>query len=389
MWLFRSGLFLFAYVVMNIYTGIRFLTLVRYFFPSLKALVFWPIYLIFCYSFVLIMLLRLGWLRPLRQGAMNSLPALVYFFFALLVLDLIRLVYRLLRHAPLSQGLSAAFTGLALGLTVLVMIYGAFVARSIRPTHYEITLKKNPGQDVLRIALISDLHIGTVVGRKWLANIVDAANRTEPDIICIAGDIFDNNINAIQDVEGVARELRRFNAPLGVYACPGNHDVDRISFGGTNPERGGTDNINNFLKGAGILLLQDEVLLITDSFYLAGRRDIRPIGGLNIRKSAVELIEGIDKSKPLIVMDHQPVDFPGIEDAGADLILSGHTHKGQFFPGNIATARIFKEAGAVHYGYWQGNSAQAVVTSGAGVWGPPIRVATRSEVSVIDVRTGE
>jgi predicted MPP superfamily phosphohydrolase len=180
-------------------------------------------------------------------------------------------------------------------------------------------------------------------------------------------------------------ELRRLKAPLGVYACPGNHDVDRISF----RERGGApplDRIQDFLKNAGIILLQDEVQIVDGRFYLAGRRDARPIGGNQGRKSAAELSAGLDKSLPLIFLDHQPVDFLREEEAGADLILSGHTHKGQFFPGNIATAYIFKKAGGVHYGHWRGTSSQAVVSSGAGVWGIPFRIATNSEVVIIDLK---
>jgi predicted MPP superfamily phosphohydrolase len=236
-----------------------------------------------------------------------------------------------------------------------------------------------------RVALISDLHIGSTVGQKWLANIVDAVNSTNPDLICIAGDLFDGNIDAINDLEDIAFELRRFEARFGVYACQGNHDVDRISL----REGADTDRIQEFLEKAGVTFLLDEVLLIVERFYLAGRRDARPIGGRDGRKTAAELIAGLDRYRPLIILNHQPLDFQAEEEAGAALILSGHTHAGQFFPGNLATARIYRKPASVHYGLWQGRTAQAVVSSGAGVWGPPIRVGTKSEVVVIDVGFGE
>ena len=385
MWLFRSGIVLLVYTGMNIYTGIRIFWLLRFFSLPFRAFVFWPLYITFSFSYILVYLLRLDRIQPLRQVAMYSLPALVYLFLALFVLDGIRLVFRFWNNTPLSPALNAAAAGLALCLTVLVMIYGAVHARGIGTVHYNIALKKGGGASPLRLTLVSDLHIGTTVNRKWLTNIVDAVNLTEPDIICIAGDIFDNNIDMIQDLEGVAEELRRLNAALGVYACPGNHDVDRLSF----REGASADRIQEFLKDAGIIYLQDEVTLVADLFYLAGRKDARPIGIMGGRKSAAELAADLDKSRPLFFLDHQPVDFPRVEEAGADLILSGHTHKGQFFPGNIATARIFRDAGAVHHGHWQGRFAQAVVTSGVGVWGPPIRIATRSEVAVIDITFGE
>jgi predicted MPP superfamily phosphohydrolase len=383
MWQILAGVVLLVYTGINIYTGVRILDLARHFLPSFWALVFWPLYFLFCYSFILTLFLRLDRVRPLRQAALYALPFVIYFFLALLVIDGARLVLRLMNRPP-SPGFSLAGTGIALGLALLAMIYGAFHARDIRTVHYEITLNKDLGGS-LRIAHISDLHLGVSVGRKWAANIVDAVNRTKPDLICITGDIFDNNLDAIRDLDGVAAELRRLQAPLGVYACLGNHDVDRISLSALR-EGFPLVRIYDFLKKANIILLEDEVELVAERFYLAGRRDARPIGLRQERKSAAELTAGLDKSRPIIFLDHQPVDFPGNEGAGADLILSGHTHKGQFFPGNIFTARIYKKAGAVHYGYWRGNAAQGIVTSGSGVWGPPIRIATNSEVAVIDIK---
>ena len=384
MWLFRSGLVLFIYIAINVYTGIRSWALIKYFLPSFKALVFWPLYILLCYSFILISVSGLDRIRPLRQAAMYTLPAFVYFFLTLLILDAVRICLRLLNVIPPSRIFPAAGTGIALFLTILLMIYGGFHARDIRTAHYSVTLDKNMGAPPLRLALVSDLHIGTSVDRKWTAAIVNAVNEAKPDIVCLAGDIFDNDLSIIKDLDGVAEELKRLKAPLGVYACQGNHDSDRRSL----RENATTDRIQNFLKNAGVIYLLDEVVLVQDRFYLAGRMDARPIGLRQARKSASELVAGLDSSLPLIFLDHQPVDFPAEEEAGADLILAGHTHRGQFFPGSIATAVIYKKAGAVDYGLWRGKSAQGIVSSGAGVWGPVIRIATNSEVAVIDVRFG-
>ena len=294
------------------------------------------------------------------------------------------LILQHVRLLPKTPGVSAARAGIALTLSVITVICGAVNARHIRLVQYDVTLNKRG--EPFRIALISDLHIGETVNRKWLSNIVNAVNGVNPDIICMAGDIFDNNIGSLPDPEGITAELRRLSAPLGVFACQGNHDVDRLSL------RGGTsaDRIREFLERADVVFLFDEVVLIADRFYLAGRRDARPIGGAEsaarrARKTAAELAAGLDLSKPLVFLDHQPVDYPLLEKAGADLILSGHTHKGQIFPGNLITARIYRKAGAVEYGQWRGHSAQGVVSSGAGVWGPPIRIGTISEVAVVNV----
>ena len=381
MWVLSIPLVLLVYGSMNAYTGVRIFAFLRYFFPSFKAYYFWPLFILFCFSFILTMVFRLDWLRPFRQAAINSFPAVLYLFMLLLLLDGIRLVLQHMNLVPKTPGVLAARTGIALALTVITIFCGAFNARQIRQVRYDVTLGKSG--EPFRIALVSDLHIGETVDRKWLANIVDAVNGANPDIICIAGDVFDNNIGSLPDPEGITAELRRFKAPLGVYACQGNHDVDRLSL------RVGTtaDRIREFLGKANIVFLFDEVVLIADRFYLAGRRDARPIGRAEsaVRKTAAELAAGIDFSKPLVFMDHQPVDYPSLEEAGTDLILSGHTHRGQFFPGNVITAMLFRKAGAVDYGHWRGISAQGVVSSGAGVWGPPIRIGTISEVAVVNV----
>ena len=386
MWLFLAGIVLLAYTGINIYTGVRLLGLARYFLPSFRGLIFWPLYILLCYSFILIYLLRLERIRPLRQAVMYSLPVLVYLFLALLVLDAVRLALRLASRS-LSPGFFAAGIVIALGITLLAMVYGTFHARDIRTVHYDITLNKGGRDAPLRITLISDLHIGVSVEREWVARIVDAVNRTKPDLVCIAGDIFDNDLSLLRDFDGVAAELRRLQPPLGVYACLGNHDVDRPSLKALREETP-VSPIYDLLKRADIILLRDEVELVAGQFYLAGRKDANPIGVKQERKSAAELAAGLDKSRPLVFLDHQPVDYPREEEAGADLIFSGHTHRGQFFPGNIFTALIFKRAGAVDYGYWRGDTAQGVVSSGAGVWGPSIRIATNSEVAVVDIKFG-
>ncbi|MCL2129519.1 MAG: metallophosphoesterase, partial [Treponema sp.] len=194
-------------------------------------------------------------------------------------------------------------------------------------------------------------------------------------------DIFDGDISTIKDLPGIAKELVRLSAPLGVYASQGNHDVDRRS----GRDNSGTDRIKEFLESTGIKFLLDEVELIEGRFYLVGRRDGRPIGSSRRRLPAGELLEGLDKTKPLIIMDHQPADYLALEESGADLILSGHTHGGQIFPGSLITATMYRNYGAQHYGYFKGRTVQGIISSGAGVWGPAIRMGTNSEVAVINI----
>jgi predicted MPP superfamily phosphohydrolase len=217
-----------------------------------------------------------------------------------------------------------------------------------------------------------------VIDGKWIERVVNTINKAQPEIVFLSGDIFDGNIGSIKNIDEIILQLKRINAPLGVYACLGNHDVDRMSI-----TEGKTERIAGILKSAGVVLLWDEVYKVRENLYIAGRKDARPIGMSPGRLKPEELLAGLDGT--IIVLDHQPVEFPLLEKAGADLVLSGHTHRGQIFPGSLITSPMYKKMGADDYGYWKGNTMQGVVTSGAGIWGPPLRVGTNSEAAVIDI----
>jgi predicted MPP superfamily phosphohydrolase len=393
MWLFRSGLVVLVYCALCAYMGARFFGFIRFFFPGFKALVFWPLAALCAFSFVLIMLFRLDRFFLLRQAAYYYIAVFAYLLLTLPVFDLLRLVLRLVRRNVPGPGFGVGAVGGAVGvgaalcISLLIIVCGAIHARNIHTVRYSLSIPpKAAGQsrDQLRIVLISDLHIGGTVGRAWISRIVDKVNQAEPDLVCIAGDIFDGSLDIVEDLAGTASELRRIRAPLGVYACLGNHDVDRVRVS-VNGIFAAAAGITAFLKEANITLLEDEAALVRPGLYVAGRRDARPIGMSRSRLEAAELLAPLDRENVIIALDHQPTQFPLLEEAGADLLFCGHSHRGQLFPANLVTRAIFKKAGGTHYGYWRGKTMQAVVTSGAGLWGPPVRVGTNSEVAVIDL----
>ena len=126
--------------------------------------------------------------------------------------------------------------------------------------------------------------------------------------------------------------------------------------------------------------------MIEDAFYLYGRPDYgRPGRGIRVRKTPEQVVAGMDPSKPIIVMDHQPRELAELAEAGVDIDLCGHTHDGQTFPGNL-TARFFWENIC---GYLRKGDMHNIVTSGVGVFGPDMRLGTRSEICAITVRFGQ
>ena len=381
-WLFRSIFVMAIYTGMIIYTGLRLFVFIKHFQPLLSKRFFWPFYLFFSYSFFFFAIFRLDRVRFIRLVIMYLPVFFLYLFAFIFLFDMISLVLYLWKRKKNKK--EQFKVGIALILTLVIMVYSSFHARDIKTAHYSLGFN-NLSAENLRIVLVSDLHIGPTVGKTWVGRIVDCINAASPDMVCIAGDIFDSGTEGMADPESIASELRRINAPLGIFACPGNHDADRRTRS--------IDKIDRFLSEAGITFLADETVPIQRTaglppIFVTGRRDVRPIGMQSGRLSAQELKNrnAGEISPFMILLDHQPIELPDAAEAGFDLILCGHTHKGQVFPGMIFTYFIFKKAGGTHYGHWQKGNTRAIITSGAGVWGPPLRFASNSEIAVIDIK---
>ena len=242
-------------------------------------------------------------------------------------------------------------------------------------------------QGELRIALVSDLHLGYNVGAAQVRRVVETVNETQPDVVVLAGDVFDNEYAAVYQPEKIAALLRGIRSRFGVYACWGNHDVSErllagFSFTAENPAAE-DEAYRAFFQNAGVQLLEDESVLVENAFYLVGRQDPQRQEKLGqSRLSPAQLLAGLDAEKPVFVIDHQPRQLEELAAAGADLALSGHTHNGQMFPGNLLIRLAWKNpAGVLQVG-----DMTSCVTQGAGVWGPAMRVGTDSEVMLLHVR---
>lgn len=140
--------------------------------------------------------------------------------------------------------------------------------------------------------------------------------------------------------------------------------------------------LEEFVKKAKIRILDDEVMLIDDAFYLVGRKDAqKPGDGTKNRIEPEVILSGLDKAKPIIVLEHQPKQLKELETAGADMQLCGHTHDGQMFPGNLTVKLMWENA----CGYLKKGNLHSIVTSGVGVWGPAMRVGTDCEICPITI----
>ena len=180
--------------------------------------------------------------------------------------------------------------------------------------------------------------------------------------------------------------LKKIKYHYGVYTCWGNHDINEPILAGFTfkqaPEDVKDPRMKKFLENSNIHPLRDESVLIDNRFYVIGRKDAsltEKIG--ETRKTPEQLISSLDKNKPVFIIDHQPKGLQKLADAGADLDLCGHTHDGQLFPGNLTIKTMWENP----RGLLQKDSMTNIVTSGAGVWGPAMRIGTDSEICVINV----
>jgi predicted MPP superfamily phosphohydrolase len=289
------------------------------------------------------------------------------FFYMLLILTITDLVFRKqLKKNPkaLKIRLISAY---AISISLAVWGYCRFTSPTV--IEQEIVITKPAGNSrELRIVGISDLHLGAGIGKERLKSYIRLINAQNPDMVLIAGDLVDNTIRPLEE-ERMYEEFRQIKAPMGIYACTGNHEY----------MGGGMEKCREFFRKSGIRLLEDDVVQVDSSFWIIGRED--PTGNPN-RKPLSELVAGTDQSQPLILLDHQPRHLEEALRSGIDLQFSGHTHNGQMFPGNIIASILFE----IPHGYRKRGSTHYFVSSGLGIWGPLFRIGTESDLVVFKIK---
>ncbi|MFC2131265.1 metallophosphoesterase [Bacteroidota bacterium] len=303
--------------------------------------------------------------------------AMLYLFLAIVFIDLLRLVNHFIPFFPAFITQNYEKTKLiAAGSTVfivaVVILAGFFNAAYPKLKELKIEInKKVPGLERLTIVAASDIHIGNILKNSHVEKLVKRINLLNPDIVLFPGDILDEAIEPVLKYKS-GEPLKNIKSKYGVYAITGNHEY----IGGINESA-------PYLKSLGIKLLRDSVALIDYSFYLIGRedRDSRRFQGI-LRKPLELLMQNIDKSKPVILLDHQPFNLNEAEMNGIDFQLSGHTHHGQLWPINFVTKKIYE----LSWGYKRKGNTHCYVSSGYGTWGPPVRTGNTPELLVVNVK---
>lgn len=292
----------------------------------------------------------------------------IYLLILFVASDIFRIIARISKKPFISYKLQGI---IVVSLSVIIFIYGYINSHHTNITVYNVTLNKEVAKP-FKIVAVSDIHIGADMSARRLLKEVEIINQQNPDIILLAGDMIDNNVDDF--TEQHIEAFKNLKAPFGVYAVYGNHEYYSGSF----------EEVYALFNKAGFNTLVDNVAYINDyNFYIIGRDSLRHTNSNGSERKQIEEFEDLikDKSKPIIILDHVPKGLTDGKKINADIQISGHTHDGQFFPVNL----IVRYINVLSHGIINNDGFYYIVSSGLGLWGPPMRVGTKSEIVVINV----
>ncbi|WP_313893172.1 metallophosphoesterase [Psychrobacillus sp.] len=256
--------------------------------------------------------------------------------------------------------------GLVLTVFALILIVGTYNAYT--PVVRELSIKM-PKRDSkltqLKVVVASDFHLGLLSNKAHLKRFVKKSNEQKPDVVLLVGDLVDDDpIWFVKN--GMSEVMKQLTSTYGKYGVLGNHEY----YGKKIPL------LVEEMSMSGVQMLLDETILVANSFYITGREDLT-----NKERKQLSELAPMERNFPWLVMDHTPSNLLIPETEGVDFHVSGHTHRGQMWPNHLFTRKLFE----LDYGYKQKSSLHAIVSSGFGFWGPPIRLGSQSELWSVNI----
>lgn len=337
------------------------------------------------------LVITLGYIVTKSTG--NLLPPIIYRFFAvagafwfafllyfilfLVTIDIIRLLESRFHFLPKViyenyRQTKLVTTGVVVFSVCMIALLGYINKNDITVTNLNFTFPKGEGKaGEINIVMASDLHLSVIEGERSVANIVNKISSLNPDLVLLAGDIIDEKTE-ILNRERIGESFRKLKPKYGIYAISGNHDY-----------MSSIDSCVNYLKKYNIIFLRDGYVLIDSSIYVIGREDMSVIRFSGKEKRPLEeIMKTTNNSHPKILLDHIPVGLNEAVKNKIDLQLSGHTHEGQMWPFNYITNLVYE----ISWGYMKKGHTHFYISSGAGLWGPPVRTGSKSEVVSIKIK---
>jgi len=325
----------------------------------------------------------MGLILYLCMGVTNTIICILHLTMFWLICDLANIIIGKIK----GKAETATDTGrynlvgfIAVSLTVVYLLTGYYFAVHVYETNYIIGSEKVEEDAPIRIAMFSDSHVGAVFDGDKLQEYCDTISCANPDVLVIVGDFIDDGTTK-EDMIKSCRAVGSVKTKYGTYYVFGNHD--KGYFASSRGYSG--DDLKAELKKNGVIILEDESVLVDDRFYIIGRQDAgeKEINALTSRMDMPSLVSNLDKDKYMIVLDHQPTDYDNEAAAGVDLVLSGHTHGGQMLP----VTKVGEWAGINDrtYGHEKRGNTEFIVSSGIGDWEILFKTGCISEYVVVDI----
>jgi predicted MPP superfamily phosphohydrolase len=307
--------------------------------------------------------------RYIQLGSYYYLPVLLYGFLLYLMYDLVMLVNRAAGFASPARLQSVRLRGIVLSMVLIItgglVAYGIHNFQNTRLEHYTIEVPQKEGKlNELKVAMAADIHLDEQTRMGFVRQFVEKMNAADADVVLLVGDILESG-RETPKFKHFEKAFNRIESKYGVYAVEGNH------------EHYGHEGEIIFFEHAGIMLLQDTVVKVEESFYLAGRRDRH----VQSRASVDALVKQASDSLPVLMMDHQPYELEKTARNKVDVQFSGHTHHGQLWPLNYITESIYR----ISWGHEKIGNTHFFVTCGAQGWGPPVKTSSFSEIMVVRI----
>lgn len=356
------------YVVVALITGFFVYDSIHFFLPNMDGWIFWTIYILCPLAFPLSLFIPNSNLSKYLDIFGNYFICGQYIFAVSVLLDIIcRIIFVFILGMPINNYM--VFTKFLYTISLIVTVYAIINANITHYKKYNFTSNKLDAP--LHIVHLSDLHLGSINNYKKVSKMVQKINSLNADVVVITGDTFTENLHSVPDLIKIENAFRSLKSKYGTFACLGNHD------GGAD-----FDDMLSFFKDSKITLLCDQ-LVCKDNITLVGRLDLTPLARQDFERLHIsKLLENTDHKNLIISLDHQPTDMENSSESGVDLMLSGHTHGGQFFPINIAIRWFFP-----HYkGYKKYGNMHLVVSSGTLTCIPSIRLFSKSELISIFIK---
>ena len=302
---------------------------------------------------------------PLEYVAANWIGLLFMLFATLLAVDVVTLGGRIWSN---NAGMIRGWTVLGVGALALVALVQALRPPLVRD--YEVQLEGLPAEcDGMLLVEVSDLHLGNLLGRKWLLKLIERVNVMKPDLIVIVGDLVDGNVGRVEPLREVLQTLK---APLGVWAVTGNHEY-----------YAGLERSVDLLREAGFQVLRDSNAEVTPGLVLAGVDDLTARQQFGQQDRAMETALAGKAAGGAIMLSHSPMQAEQAAAGGAGLMLCGHTHNGQIWPFTHLVALKYPLMG----GRYEVNGMTVIVCRGTGTWGPRMRLWRPSELVRVKLRS--